>query len=110
MSVTPVIPPLRTSGGLARPAFSVMIPVHNPTEHLETALQSVLAQAVQESDMQIAIVDDGSDHDVTARVRALDPSGRVEIHRFPERLGLVRNLNRSACPQPMSSTRTASRC
>lgn len=95
MSVSSIGPPPLTSSGLRRPAFSVIIPVHNPTEHLETALDSVLAQAVQESEMQIAIVDDGSDQDITARIRALDPSGRVEIHRFPERLGLAGNLNRS---------------
>lgn len=95
MSASSVCPLPVMSSVVRRPAFSVMIPVHNPTVHLETALGSVLAQSVKESDMQIAIVDDGSDHDVTARIRALDPSGRVEIHRFPERLGVARNLNRS---------------
>jgi len=95
MSVPSISSPPLASIGLQRPTFSVMIPVHNPTEDLEIALGSVLVQDVQPGDMQIAIVDDGSDQDVTARVRALDPSGRVEIYRFPGQLGLAGNLNRS---------------
>lgn len=95
MSVPSISSPPLASIGLQRPTFSVMIPIHNPTEDLEVALGSVLVQDVQPGDMQIAIVDDGSDQDVTARVRALDPSGRVEIYRFPGQLGLAGNLNRS---------------
>jgi len=95
MSVPTISSVPLASVGLQRPKFSVMIPVYKPLAHLEIALGSVLVQGVQPRDMQIAIVDDGSDEDITARVRALDPSGRVEIHRFPGRIGLARNLNRS---------------
>jgi len=91
------IPQIHAPAGaeVRRPIFSVMIPTRNPTWHLEVALRSVLAQGLLPAEAQIAVVDDGSEPTVEARVRSLDPTGRIEIHRFPGRSGLAQNLNRA---------------
>jgi glycosyltransferase involved in cell wall biosynthesis len=72
-----------------------MIPVRDPGSHLETAIGSALAQLRDADAAQIAVVDDGSRDDITPRVRAVDPSGRVEIYRFDRALGISGNLNRA---------------
>lgn len=78
-----------------RPVLSVMIPVRDPGPHLEAAVGSVLAQGLAESEAQIAVVDDGSLHDVEPRIHALDQQGRIEFHRFDRPCGLSGNLNRA---------------
>lgn len=78
-----------------RPVLSVMLPVRDPGPHLEEALGSVLAQGLHHGDAQIAVVDDGSAHDVERRIRALDPHCRVEYHRFDQPAGISGNLNRT---------------
>lgn len=72
-----------------------MVPVHNPGPHLEIALGSVLAQLRGSDSAQIAVIDDGSLEDVTPRVRSVDPSGRIEIHRCDGPSGISGNLNRA---------------
>jgi glycosyltransferase involved in cell wall biosynthesis len=73
-----------------------MLPTYRPRDTLAIALTSVLAQAPSAAEMQIGIVDDGSpDGLVEDLVRAADPSGRVEIVRHGERLGLAGNWNRA---------------
>ncbi len=72
-----------------------MLPVRDPGPHLEMALSSVLDQWAGGEDAQVAVVDDGSREDITPRVRAADPRGRVEIHRFDRAIGISGNLNRA---------------
>ena len=92
-SAIPTIEPV-TSG--PRPRFSVMVPTYRPGAMLRRALESVLRQARPDEDMQIAVVDDGSDRAVLERlVRSADPEGRVEIHAEGEHLGLSGNWNRA---------------
>ena len=80
-----------------------MLPTYCPDEKLVQALASVLAQASAATEMQIAVVDDGSPPDlVEDLVRSVDRDGRVEIVRHGERLGLAGNWNRAidlACGQ-----------
>jgi len=89
----PRIAPVHTNWD--RPVLSVMLPVRDPGPHLEQALGSVLAQGLHRSDAQVAVVDDGSSHDVEPRIRTLDPQGRVEFHRFDRPAGISGNLNRA---------------
>lgn len=81
--------------GQPRPTFSIMIPVRDPTEHLDVTLRSVLAERLGPEDAQIAVVDDGSAMPVEDRVRAIDPAGRVEVYRLSGPVGLAQNLNRA---------------
>ena len=54
-----------------RPLWSVMIPTYNCTQYLRHTLESVLAQALPQDEMQIEVVDDFStDADVEARHRS----------------------------------------
>jgi len=92
-SAIPTIEPV-TPG--PRPRFSVMVPTYRPGAMLRPALESVLRQAGPDQEMQIAIVDDGSDRDgLEQLVRSIDPQGRVEIHADGSHLGLSGNWNRA---------------
>lgn len=72
-----------------------MIPVRDPGPHLDLTIRSVLDEGLAGEDAQIAVVDDGSCEDVGPRIRALDPNGRIEFHRFEHPAGLSGNLNRA---------------
>jgi glycosyltransferase involved in cell wall biosynthesis len=74
-----------------------MIPVYNPRqEHLEQALQSVLAQDPGPARMQIEVVDDCSPNvDVAALVKSI-AGERVAFSRNAENLGLTGGWNSCA--------------
>lgn len=73
-----------------------MVPTYRPGAMLRCTLESVLGQAATGREMQIAVVDDGSDRDALERlVRSVDSEGRVEIHAGGEHLGLSGNWNRA---------------
>ena len=76
-----------------RPRWSVMIPTYNCARYLEAALRSVLAQDPGREAMQIEVVDDHSPDDDPQEVVTRLGQGRVEFHRQPENVGVVRNLN-----------------
>ena len=68
---------------------SIIIPVYNRTQYLGAAIESVLAQSLQ--DFEIIMVDDGSSADVrTVIVPYLD---RVRYLRHPENKGLAAARN-----------------
>jgi len=92
-----LIPPIApVASGVERPLFSVMLPTYGPGPMLRFTLESVLAQAPPPDQMQIAVVDDGSRLEDSARlVREIDPSGRVEIHVDGPHLGISGNWNRA---------------
>jgi hypothetical protein len=72
-----------------------MLPTFEPDGMLVRALTSVLAQAPAHG-MQITVVDDASRSvDLEKMVRGADPTGRVEILRHDDRLGLGGNWNRA---------------
>jgi len=86
----PVIPALPPT--VARPLWSVMIPVYNCAEFLPETLMSVLQQARAETSMQIEVIDDAStDADVKAIVQQVG-QGRVKYYRQPENVGSLRNF------------------
>lgn len=90
----PPIAPIRDSR--PRPRVSVMLPTYRPDALLVDTLRSVLVQALPADEMQITIVDDGSPAGLLEDlVRTVDRSGRVEIVRHGERLGLAGNWNRA---------------
>ena len=45
---------------MKRPKFSVIVPVYKVEEYLETCVNSLLAQGMEEGSMEILLVDDGS--------------------------------------------------
>lgn len=79
-----------------RPTYSVMVPTFRPDGRLRQTLLSVLAQDPGRDTMQIAVVDDDSPgDDLSSIVRAIDPSGRIEVIRGRRRAGLAGNWNRA---------------
>ncbi|MEI7780566.1 MAG: glycosyltransferase, partial [Planctomycetota bacterium] len=93
-SPIPLVPGV--DGHQTRPRFSVMLPTYEPGEQLRRTLQSVLSQAPDREEMQIAVVDDGSRHaDVVGLVRSIDPHGRIDIHVDGGHLGIAGNWNRA---------------
>jgi glycosyltransferase involved in cell wall biosynthesis len=89
-----LVPPLAEG---ARPRWSVMIPTYNCDRYLEATLRSVLAQDPGPEAMQIEVVDDHSTADDPEDVVTQLGGGRVDFHRQPKNVGVVRNLN--ACLQ-----------
>ena len=65
-------PPVKKlSGGLRRPFWSVMITVYDRVQWLERALKSVLEQAEDVDHMEIKVILDGSDREVSRTVRKI---------------------------------------
>jgi glycosyltransferase involved in cell wall biosynthesis len=94
LEIPPIVP---VAEGLPRPRWSVMIPTYNAARTIVQTLQSVLAQALPQDQMQIAVVDNVSTDETLAVVEqtVADHSypGRVEIHQNPSNLGMVGNFN-----------------
>ncbi|HYC86146.1 MAG TPA: glycosyltransferase family 2 protein, partial [Chryseosolibacter sp.] len=79
--------------GVARPQWSVMIPVYNCAKFLPETLNSVLAAGLPEGRMQIAVVDDCSvDSDVRELVDRIG-NDRIEYFRQKENVGSLRNFH-----------------
>lgn len=86
----PIILPLNED--IARPLWSVMIPVYNCGEFIPDAILSVLRQDPGEAFMQIEVVDDAStDMDIEAMVSQLG-NGRVSYFRQNQNVGSLRNF------------------
>lgn len=86
----PIIPPL--ADDIDRPLWSVMIPLYNSLEYLESTLSSVLLQDPGIGKMEIVVVDDCStDGDVAAFVYQVG-NGRIRYHRHKANIGLLRNF------------------
>lgn len=77
--------------GEPRPRWSVMIPAYQCGAFLGDTLRSVLAQDPGPEAMQIEVVDDASDEDLAAIVRAVG-EGRVAYHRQPNNIGHIANF------------------
>ncbi len=96
----PAIAPLALAAGESRPFWSVMVPVRDRAEFLETALRSVLAQDPGTAEMQIDVVDDGSSPEAAAAIAAIVArvgQGRIGYVRLPEPVGQPQIFN--ACLQ-----------
>jgi glycosyltransferase involved in cell wall biosynthesis len=89
----PLIPERRDSG--ARPYWSVMIPTFNPrADYLEETLRSVLQQDPGPEQMQIEVIDDGSNDDVAVQTVGSVGGGRVSFQAEPRNRGLAATWNR----------------
>ncbi|WP_423068413.1 glycosyltransferase family 2 protein [Devosia sp. CN2-171] len=80
------------AAGIARPAWSVMIPIHNAAKFLGQTLRSVLAQDQGSERMQIVVVDDASDADDPEEIVSRVGGGRVQFVRQPRNVGLIANF------------------
>lgn len=72
------------------PLVSVIVPTHNRPALLCAALQSILAQTMQE--FEIIVINDAG-IDITPWVRSLDDSGRIRVLRHPRNRGLAAARN-----------------
>ena len=68
-----------------------MVPTYQCSRYLGQALESVLEQALPSELMQIEVIDDCSDDDPEAVVRAV-ADGRVAFYRQPHNVGIAANL------------------
>ena len=84
--------PALPKDGPSRPRWSVMIPTYRCARYLGQAIESVLAQDPGPEDMQIEVVDDGSDDNPEAIVRALG-RGRVDFFRQERNVGHIENFH-----------------
>lgn len=82
---------------MGKPMVSVIIPYYNGKRFLARAVASVLAQTY--GDLEIIIVDDESQDDVTVPLRPWRGDGRVRVLRHPENRGIAaaRNTGLAAC-------------
>jgi glycosyltransferase involved in cell wall biosynthesis len=72
-----------------------MIPTYNPRPNfLEETLTSVLQQDPGPEQMQIEVVDDGSNDDTASEVTRRVGAGRVMFHHESENQGLANSWNR----------------
>ncbi len=74
----------------ARPLVSVVLPVYNGARYLKEAIDSVLAQSF--CDFELIIIDDGSEDESAAIVRAY-ADDRIRFFQQPNK-GLAATLNR----------------
>lgn len=89
-AVRPAIPPVPPD--VARPLWSVMIPVYHSAHHLRETLVRVLAQDPGPDAMQIEVVDDHSTLDAPEAVVREVGGGRVEFFRQERNVGHSRNF------------------
>jgi glycosyltransferase involved in cell wall biosynthesis len=64
------------------PRYSIVVPAYNAAAYVESAIRSALLQS--EHDLEVIVVDDGSEDDTAARVRRIDD----------ERVRLIEQTNR----------------
>jgi len=81
--------------GSARPLWTVAIPICDPRDpqHLRAAIESILAQGLDDPALELLLVDDASVGDAPAALAAAY-GPRVRYLRNPQRLGLAGNFNR----------------
>lgn len=89
--IAPPIAPV--AAGVARPAWSVMIPTFNCASYLATTLESVLGQDPGPEQMQIEVIDDCSTKDNPGEVVQRIGKGRVGFYQKPKNEGVVANFN-----------------
>ncbi|MFK7943548.1 MAG: glycosyltransferase [Paracoccaceae bacterium] len=85
-------PVAQLSPGDNRPLWSVMIPTYRCAHHLGQTLESVLSQDLGAENMQIEVIDDGSDDAPDAVVRTMG-RGRVGFFRQPQNVGHIANFH-----------------
>ncbi|RAM52328.1 MAG: family 2 glycosyl transferase [Hapalosiphonaceae cyanobacterium JJU2] len=86
----PVVPPV--SKDIPRPLWSVMIPTYNSGNYLRETLASVLAEDPGREVMQITVVDNCSTKDDPGKIIGELGSDRIELHRQPTNVGMVKNF------------------
>ena len=79
--------------GVARPRWSVMIPVYNCSHYLCETLESVLKQEPPEDEMNIEVVDDFSTDANVSKLVSDIGGDRVKYFRQKENLGSIRNFH-----------------
>lgn len=70
-----------------------MIPTRNPGDHLQEALESVLAQDPGPEQLQLCVLDDASDGDTVERTVDRCGADRVALCRHAHPLGIAGNWN-----------------
>ena len=86
----PAIPPV--SDGEKRPFWTVVVTVYNRTDYLLECLTSVLAQWPGSEEMEILVMDNGSDPPVFEIVNSIGKEV-VRYYRNLENIGVIKNMN-----------------
>lgn len=77
---------------MTAPTVSVVMPVYNAGNYLQSALESILAQTF--SDFELIVIDDGSTDNSPAILKAFaQKDSRVHILTQPQNGGVIRALN-----------------
>lgn len=76
----------------SRPTVSVLMGVYNETEHIRTAINSILSQSL--GDFELIIVDDGSTDDTVEIIESYDDD-RIHLLCNETNVGLTVSLNRA---------------
>ncbi|WP_218081572.1 glycosyltransferase family 2 protein [Anthocerotibacter panamensis] len=79
--------------GIARPFWSVMIPVYNRTTYLEETLRSVLIQDPGPESMQIEVIDNSYNKIDVESFVSIIAGDRVSFYRQPKSLEVAGNWN-----------------
>ncbi len=74
---------------MAKPFFSVIIPLYNKSKYIERTINSVLNQSFK--DFEIVVVDDGSDDDGPGKVKVINDSRIRLIRQVNKGVSLARN-------------------
>ncbi len=61
-----------------KPAFSVIIPFYNDSDHIEGALSSVAAQTVERDQVEVIVIDDCSDDQESERLLRIADTSEVD--------------------------------
>ncbi|CAH1223743.1 hypothetical protein PAECIP111893_05037 [Paenibacillus plantiphilus] len=80
-----------TQNNDAAPLVSVILPIHNDTRYLVESIRSILSQTCLE--LELIIVDDGSDGEVRAIADRFKFDSRLSFYRLESNGGLPRALN-----------------
>ncbi len=73
--------------------WSVMIPTYNASRYLAETLETVLAQNIPATEMEIVVVDNCSDDNTVSIARAIG-GNRVQVIVNEENMGMTANFNR----------------
>lgn len=85
------IPPVPE--GVARPLWSVMIPVYNRTKHISEAIESVISQDPGPDHMQICLVDNSTESIDWPAILKPETLRRIDLFKQPQSVSTHDNWN-----------------
>lgn len=77
------------------PKVDILVPVYGGYQHTRRCLESLIeAHAHNTTPSTLIVLDDaGSDHALAAYLKQLAEAGQIQLHRHPQNLGFINNIN-----------------